>query len=130
MNAKSFVHFKDGRIKNGTNDGMKLLGEFLLEQVGTKTAFFTHWLAEKTNDVISASSYMLEKKGDIVTLSHLNASATAPFQTTRQEFTSVLEHWRGLCKSETHSVCKVGGYEVILERNCDTDKCTFHTLVD
>lgn len=127
MELKSFVHFKDGKVKNGTNDGMKLLGQFLLEQVGGHTNFFNEWLSEQQNETISASSFMLEKKGDGVILSHLNAGATAPFETTREIFTAIINRWKSLCNSDAHGVCKVGGYDVILKRDIDTNECIFDT---
>lgn len=134
MNQKSFVHFKDGAVKNGTNDGMKLLGYFLLEQVGAKISFFEDWLSPRhvtalpiEDNIISSKSYLLEKKDDDVILSHLSSEHLTPFQTSAEQFMLILAEWQGLCKSHAHSACKVGGHDVILFRDLDNDTFSFKT---
>lgn len=127
--GQSLIYFKDGRIYQASNDGMELLGHFLLSQVGfDRTHFFIKWLGAPQDDTITSGPYMLEKTGDDVTIDHLDNDRVMPFTTNKKRMIEIIKQWGALCGSEAHSACKVGGYDVSLVRSGDGNEFTFHTL--
>ncbi|MGA9530616.1 MAG: hypothetical protein WBQ73_01875 [Candidatus Babeliales bacterium] len=126
-NNQSFVHFKNGRVVKGTNNGMELLGHFLVSQVGGKPDFFLEWLKHPEEGEISSGSYVLLKKSNFIELDHLERRMAVPFEISKEQFLHILTSWKGLCNSAAHSVCHPGGYEVMLYRSSDGTRFTFHT---
>lgn len=125
----SFVHFKDGRILNSSNDGMELLGHFLLTQVGAKTDFFRNWLKDPREQAISSGPYFVYEKNDLIYLEHLENSKIVPFATNKDQFLDIITRWESLCKDDTYSVCGVGGYDLIIRRSLDGQRFNFETKV-
>jgi len=126
--GSSSIYFKDGRVIHANNDGMELLGHFLLSQVGAnRTHFFTKWLIDSEDEAITSGPYFIEKMGDQVSIDHLQNERAMPFITSRKNLMDILKHWYGFCKSDQHSVCKVGGYDVTLSRSVDGDGFVFHS---
>lgn len=128
VNGQSLIYFKDGRIYQATNDGMELLGHFLLSQVGSdRTSFFSKWLQENSDDSLTSGPYMVEKIGENVFIDHLENDRVVPFETNKKRLLEIIKQWGALCGSEAHSACKVGGHDVSLVRSVD-NQFTFHTL--
>ena len=115
----SYVQFGRGTVVQASNDGMKLLGYFLISQVGADTHFFNKWLTDSRNASISSSSYYLEKKDDRVYLSHLNDAHLSPFEATREQFFDIMKYWLDLCASDVNSVCGLEGIPLTLHRSDD-----------
>ena len=135
MDYTSFVHIKNGAIKSSSNDGMKLLGHFLLNQVGERTTFLEKWLEEKSSidlpleqDTISIHSFLLEKSNGDIVLSNLSTEHLAHFETSHEEFLQILKQWKSVCKSSAYSICKEGGHDLVIVRNLDEDTFSFKTL--
>lgn len=124
----SSVVIRDARVAHASNDGMQILGHFLLSQVGAeRAAFFIKWLKEPMDDSLTTGSYFIEKIGDTVYMDHLELEDVAPFETTRKNMIDIINHWHGWCSSEAHSACKIGGYDVIIERSVEGDNFEFRT---
>lgn len=125
----SFVHFKDGRIVNSSNDGMELLGHFLLTQIGPKTDFFKIWLKDSRERAISSGPYFVYERDDLVYLEHLENGKIVPFATTKEQFLDIVTRWESLCKDDAYSVCGIGGYDLIIRRSLDGQRFNFETKV-
>lgn len=123
----SSIYFKDSRVIHANNDGMELLGHFLLSQVGAdRTHFFIKWLVDSEDDAINSGPYFIEKFGDEVTIDHLENERVMPFMTSKKNMIDILQHWRGVCSSDELSVCGVGGQDVTLTRSEDGKSFVFH----
>jgi len=126
--SASSVVIRDARVAHASNDGMQILGHFLLSQVGAdRVAFFTKWLKEPQDDSLTSSSYFIEKIGDVVYVDHLELEDVVLFETTRKNMIDIINHWHGWCASDAHSACKVGGYDVSIERSENGESFEFHT---
>jgi hypothetical protein len=113
----SSVYFKDSRVTHASNDGMELLGHFLLSQVGAdRSTFFINWLRERPDDAITSGSYFIEKVRDNVILEHLENERIIAFETTREKMMDILHHWHGVCANDTLSACGIGGIDVSISR--------------
>ena len=112
----SYVHFKRGGIVHATNDGMSVLGHFLLNEVGTKPNFFNKFLEDKRDESISAGPYNVQTKGDEVIIEHMEQEEFIPFTSTRDRLVPVVKRWSSLCASDTHAVCNSEGREVYMIR--------------
>ena len=117
--SKSYVHFKHGVIDSASNDGMEILGHFLMSQVGADTPFFKKWLKDPRDNSISSSSYFIEKKGPDVYVSNLNEEKFVPFKITRGKMIHLLDEWSRLCSKETNSVCGPAGISIVISRSDD-----------
>jgi hypothetical protein len=123
----SNVYFKDSRVIRATNDGMQLLGQFLLSQVGIdKADFYEKWLQEKVDDAINAGPYFIEKVGNDFYLDHLENDNVAPFQTTKENMREIIKHWHGWCSSDSVSACSIGGDDVSISRSPDGHNFEFN----
>ncbi len=122
---KSYVHFKNGLIDSASNDGMEILGYFLISQVGADTPFFTKWLKDGRDNSISSSSYFVEKKGNEVYVSNLNEEKFVPFQTTRKKMIDIMHEWSRLCSKDTNSVCGLRGISIVITRSDDGTEFEF-----
>lgn len=126
----SAVYFKDCSVMHATNDGMEILGHFLLSQVGNqRSAFFIKWLNEPQDDSLTSGAYFVEKSGNEVLIDHLENDRVVAFQTSRSNLIDIIKHWEGVCKNEAYSACKVGGYEVSIcrETNGHSEIFAFNT---
>jgi hypothetical protein len=135
MDYTSFVLIKNGAIKNSSNDGMKLLGYFLINQVGERTAFLEKWLEQRTvtdlpleKDTISIHSFLLEKSNGDIVLSNLSTEHLAPFETTHKKFLQILKDWKSICKSDAYSACQNGNHDLLIIRDLDEDTFSFKTV--
>lgn len=125
---ESAVYFHDSRVAHASNDGMEVLGHFLLSQVGAdRSSFFTKWLQEKVDDTLTCGSYFVEKIGDDVYIDHLENDWVVPFQTTKKNMLEIIKHWHGWCASTTSSACGIGGYDVSISRSVNGDSFEFNT---
>lgn len=127
MKSPSFVHFQNGQIRNATNDGMEILGHFLLSQVGAKADFFIEFLDDIRNRELSAGPYYLSTVGATVTMSHLENEWLMPFETSRKNMHEILRRWEGFCGNQASSACGTRGFDVRLLRGVDGDYFTFET---
>ena len=86
LNNASAVYFKDSRVVHASNDGMELLGHFLLSQVGAdRVHFFEKWLKERPDDNINSGPYFLEKVGDKVYLDHMENERESAIQQVKRK---------------------------------------------
>lgn len=126
-NYTSLVYFKDSKVVNASNDGMELLGNFLLTQVGTdKASFFTRWLSEKVNDAITSGHYFVEKMGDQVRIDHLQNNNMSSFESSKANVTAIIKQWNLWCRSDGVSACSFGGKDVSISRSLDGDSFDFY----
>lgn len=126
-NNTSSVYFKNSKVSHASNDGMELLGHFLLSQVGADRAgFFEKWLQEKVDDAINSGPYFIEKVGDEVYLDHLENDSVVPFQTSKENMREIIKHWHGWCSSDSISACGVGGADVSISRSPNGESFEFH----
>jgi hypothetical protein len=124
----SSVVIKDSLVVQSSNDGMQVLGHFLLSQVGAdRTAFFIKWIKELMDDSLTSGPYFLEKKGDVVRIEHLELEDVVPFETSRKNMIDIIHHWQGWCSSNASSACSLGGYSVSIERSLDRSSFDFRS---
>lgn len=123
----SFIHIKNGQVRNASNDGMELLGHFLLSKVGTDAHFFVTFFEDKENGAIASGAYFLEKLDDIISLEHLENSKLFPFETTRRNFIDILRRWQSACKSPASSACNPQGSDLIIIRSLNGLDFSFDT---
>lgn len=123
----SSIYFKDNKVLQAHNDGMELLGHFLVDEVGKdKARRFSLWLIDSENDVLSAGPYFLEKIGDQVSIDHLENERMMPFMASKTSVLDVLKQWHELCNADADSVCAVGGGDVTLSKSADGQMFIFH----
>ena len=127
MNSPSFVHFQNGQIRAASNDGMEILGHFLLTQVGAKADFFVEFLQDPSDREISAGPYLISTIGDNVTISHLEHDYIMGFETSRKNLLDILRRWEGFCSNPASSACNTHGFDVRLLRSVDGNWFTFET---
>ncbi len=127
MNSPSFVHFQNGQIRAASNDGMEILGHFLLTQVGAKADFFVELLKDQRDRELSAGPYFVQTIGDAVNISHLENELIMPFETSRANMLDILHRWEGFCGNQASSACNPHGFDVRLIRGVDDDWFTFET---
>ncbi len=119
----SYVHFKHGGIVHATNDGMSVLGHFLLNEVGAKPIFFIKFFEDKRNESISAGPYNVQTEGDEIVIEHMEQEEFIPFTSTRDRLVPVVKQWSSLCGSDTHAICNSDGREVYMIRLADGSIC-------
>lgn len=123
----SYLHVKNSTIRNASNDGMELLGNFLLTKVGTEAHFFIQFLDDKEDGAIASGAYFLEKLKDEVYLENLENSKLMPFETTRAKFIDILKRWQSACKSPASSACNTQGSDLIIIRSLNGLDFSFDT---
>ncbi|MFI5332953.1 MAG: hypothetical protein ACHQVS_02515 [Candidatus Babeliales bacterium] len=123
----SFIHIKNAQVRNASNDGMELLGHFLLGKVGVDAHFFIMFFEDAENGAIASGAYFLEKLDDMVYLEHLESSKLMPFETTRRNFIDILKRWQSACKSPTSSACNAQGSDLIIIRSLNGRDFSFDT---
>ncbi|MDR3550900.1 MAG: hypothetical protein P4L31_05765 [Candidatus Babeliales bacterium] len=123
----SSIYFKDNKVLQANNDGMELLGHFLVDEVGKdKARQFSVWLIDSEDDVMSAGPYFLEKIGDEVSIDHLENERMMPFLSSKKSLLDVLKQWHELCNGDADSVCTIGGGDVTLSKSADGQGFVFH----
>jgi hypothetical protein len=123
----SFLHIKNSQVRNASNDGMELLGNFLLGKVGADAHFFITFLEDKENGAIASGAYYIEKRDDMVYLENLENSKLFSFETTRHNFITILKRWQSACRSATSSVCSTSGSDLIIIRSLNGLDFSFDT---
>lgn len=123
----SFLHVKNGQVRNASNDGMELLGHFLLGKVGTDAHFFITFIEDAEDGAIASGAYFIEKRDDSVSLEHLENSKLLPFETTRYNFIDILKRWQSACKSSTSSACNTQRSDLIIIRSLNGRDFSFDT---
>lgn len=127
MKTDSFIHFLGGEIRHASNDGMELLGHFLLTQVGAKGDFFLEMLREGGDREVAAGPYFVQTIGDKVRIDHLELESVFPFETSRKNMLEIVEKWVGYCGNPAFSVCDATGLDLMLKRSVDDDHFAFET---
>jgi hypothetical protein len=123
----SFVHFHNGQIRAASNDGMELLGHFLLAQIGTEPKFFIE-LAEDTQDRATATGpYFVETLDDVFTITHLENERVQPFETSKANMIDILKRWEGFCKNPASGACTPLGQDLIIIKSQDEQSFYFDT---
>lgn len=123
----SFLHIKNSQVRNASNDGMELLGHFLLGKVGTDAHFFITFLEDKENGAIASGAYYIEKRDDTVYLENLESAKLVSFETSRANFITILKRWQSACRSATSSACNTHGSDLFIIRSLNGLDFSFDT---
>ncbi len=110
--GQSFARIKGGTVDRASDDGMKLLGYFLLECVGQNIGSLDKWLQQGDEDQVCAKVYSIQRDGGTILLEHLDVPRMATLKTTKEAFHDILAQW--------HNVGKRGFKQLLIRRSKDT----------